>query len=127
MKRDKQRLSATLSAMLLAGVMLQGLAKPAQAADAPSAGAGKSTFNTYCASCHGPAGKGDGPAGRLLATRPANLSASKAPDEYLKMMITEGGDAMGRSAAMPAWGKLLSSTDVDSVILYINTLRPSLK
>lgn len=100
---------------------------PTLADPAASASLGKTLFKANCASCHGPAGKGDGPAGRLLPTRPANLSASKAPDDYLKMMIAEGGDAMGRSAAMPPWGAILNSAQIDSVILHINTLRPPLK
>jgi mono/diheme cytochrome c family protein len=101
----------------------------AYAADAEkttSAKAGASLFKSNCLACHGAEGKGDGPSGRYLPTRPANLSLSKAPDDYLKLIITEGGDAMGRSAAMPAWGAALTSTDIESIILHINTLRPPL-
>ena len=101
----------------------------AYAADAKkpiSAKAGASLFKSNCLSCHGAEGKGDGPSGRHLPTRPTNLTMSKAPDEYLKFIITEGGDAMGRSATMPAWGATLTSTDIESIILYINTLRPPL-
>lgn len=34
---------------------------------------GKKLFNTNCAMCHGPEGKGDGPAGQGLNPRPRNL------------------------------------------------------
>lgn len=113
---------------LLCGLLLAAsVANAADAVKTASAKAGASLFKANCAACHGDAGKGDGPAGRLLPTRPANLSLSGAPDDYLKLIITEGGDAMGRSAAMPPWGKSLSNTDIDSLILHINTLRPPVK
>ena len=107
----------------LIACLLASLTVPAAAADAPSAKRGEPVFKTHCAACHGVAGKGDGPAGKLLGTRPANLTQSKAPDDYLKMLIAEGGDAMGRSAAMPAWGGTLSVPEIDSVVLHIRTLR----
>ena len=98
----------------------------ADAAKTAFANRGASLFKSNCVACHGAEGKGDGPSGRYLPTRPANLTMSKAPDEYLKLIITEGGDAMGRSASMPAWGAALTNTDIDSIILHINTLRPPL-
>ena len=35
---------------------------------------GEDSFMFYCASCHGPSGKGDGPVARSLKTRPADLT-----------------------------------------------------
>lgn len=112
----------TLCGLLLAvpGAYADNAAKTA------SAKKGTALFKTNCVACHGAEGKGDGAAGRALPTRPANLALSKAPNEYLKLIIAEGGDAMGRSAAMPAWGTALSTSDIDSIILHINTLRPPL-
>jgi len=103
--------------------LLASLAVPAAAADAPTTKRGETIFKAYCAACHGAGGKGDGPASRTLPTNPANLTLSRAPEDYLKLLISEGGGAMGRSASMPAWGGTLSPPDIDSVILYINTLR----
>jgi mono/diheme cytochrome c family protein len=44
-------------------------AKPAQPVDA-----GRGLFLLYCASCHGPAGRGNGPAGDEFRHRPADLT-----------------------------------------------------
>lgn len=39
---------------------------------------GAKVFSTYCASCHGAAGRGDGPVASALATRPADLTRISA-------------------------------------------------
>lgn len=103
------------------------LALSAQAAEQPSAKLGAGVFKARCTTCHGSAGKGDGPAARTLPVNPANLTKSRAPNDYLKLLITEGGDAMGRSASMPPWGEVLTPLEIDSLVLHINTLRPPLK
>lgn len=47
---------------------------PAQPYDAPSVIAGAAIYAANCAACHGPSGKGDGPAAAGLPIRPANLT-----------------------------------------------------
>ena len=81
-----------------------------------SAASGQEMFNTYCATCHGKAGKGDGPAAPALKKAPANLSeltqrnSGKFPE--LKVYSTIKGDlempAHG-SREMPIWGALFQS------------------
>ena len=48
---------------------------------------GKSIYNNFCASCHGNAGKGDGPAAAALNPKPKDLTdkayMSKLDDKYL--------------------------------------------
>lgn len=90
-----------------------------------SAKAGAVVFKDNCAACHGDTGQGDGPAAASLSSKPVNLTKSRLPDEYMRTIIAEGSAAIGRSANMPAWGEALSGTQIDSVIMYINTLRPS--
>ncbi|MCB2129491.1 MAG: cytochrome c [Rhodobacteraceae bacterium] len=41
-------------------------------------GSGRALFETYCVSCHGPQGKGDGPAAGGLGKRPADLTGIAA-------------------------------------------------
>jgi mono/diheme cytochrome c family protein len=43
-------------------------------APATNPASGKEMFKTYCASCHGANGKGDGPAASALKTTPADLT-----------------------------------------------------
>jgi len=86
---------------------------------------GKSRFDTLCAACHGALGKGDGAASAGLNPKPADLSnkefmASKT-DDSLKEIITKGGSAVGKSAAMPPFGASLDDKAVAEVIAYIRT------
>ena len=86
---------------------------------------GKESFNTICASCHGPDGKGDGPAAAALDPKPRNLGdaayVSTLTDEHIFKVIKEGGAASGLSAGMPAWGSVLSDDQIWNVIAYIRT------
>ncbi len=84
---------------------------------------GKEKYNQICASCHGPQGKGDGPAAAALDPKPRDLSdpkyVSTLTDEHMFKTDKEGGAAVGRSALMPAWGSILSDADIWNVIAYI--------
>lgn len=67
---------------------------------ASAAGAGTSLFATYCASCHGAAGRGDGLAAAALNPLPRDLTSraiQREPDGALFWKITKG------RGAMPAW------------------------
>jgi mono/diheme cytochrome c family protein len=73
---------------------------------------GKEMYTSYCASCHGTDGKGDGPAASALKTQPANLTllakqnGGKFPDAKVQQAIK--GDPNMPSAhgskVMPVWG-----------------------
>ena len=93
-------------------------------ATAANVQAGKTLFDQNCARCHGPAGLGNGEAGRNLVPRPANLAhvvrMPIARDGYLFWAISEGGAAF--NTAMPAWKETLKDADIWSVILYLRTL-----
>lgn len=86
---------------------------------------GKESFNTICATCHGPEGKGDGPAAAALDPKPRNLSdaayVSGLTDDHLFKVVKEGGAANGLSAGMPAWGSALSDDQIWNVIAYIRS------
>jgi len=38
------------------------------------------------------------------------------------MIITLGGEAMGRSPAMPVWGQQLTAQEIKDVVAYLRTL-----
>lgn len=84
---------------------------------------GKEVFQTNCATCHGPEGKGNGPAAAALNPKPRNLSdaeyVSTLSHEHLVKVITEGGASVGKSPMMAAWGGILSKNDILNVIAYI--------
>ena len=90
----------------------------------PSIRIGRGIYQGRCSLCHGKGGEGDGKMARIIKNPPPfNLTKSRMPDAYLKEIIKKGGQAMARSERMPPWGTDLSDKEIDSVILYIKTLR----
>lgn len=98
------------------------LAHSALAADAS---AGETQFKQLCATCHGPSGKGDGPASASLNPKPRDLSDSEwqesIDDEHIRTVITKGGPSVGLSPMMTAFGHL-DGGDVDNLVAYIRSL-----
>jgi mono/diheme cytochrome c family protein len=89
---------------------------PLLAACVPGEGpTGAKDFATYCASCHGAGGKGDGPMAGELASRPADLTGLAARNggtfPRLRVMAKIWGYTGGRDGAaiMPNFGPLLDS------------------
>jgi mono/diheme cytochrome c family protein len=72
----------------------------------------REVFNSRCATCHGTAGKGDGPGALTLNPKPRNYTdkawQASVKDEDIKKTIVYGGAAVGKSPMMPA------SPDLDS-------------
>jgi len=86
--------------------------------------AGKRLYVTNCAQCHGPAGRGDGEAGKSLNPPPADIAwAGKLPiatDAYLYWTIAEGGAPVG--SAMPPFKAALGETEIWQVVSYLRGL-----
>ena len=107
--RGRSRIRWTLLALAGAALALSRLAVGAAvAADASPAVAveAKEIFNSRCTLCHGPAGKGDGPAAAGLNPKPRNLGdpawQQSVTDEHIEQIIKGGGVAVGKSPMMPA-------------------------
>ena len=85
---------------------------------------GRLVFSTRCALCHGELGKSNGALSKVIKNPPPfNLTKSAVPDQYMKLIIGQGGAAMGRSPQMPPWKEDLNEHEVLSVISYTKTLR----
>ena len=88
---------------------------------------GKATYTTYCSTCHGEQGKGDGPAAAALDPKPASFSSpgfwEGKDDAYLKKVIKEGGVSVGKSPLMAAWGAVLDDAKIDAIIAHSKTLK----
>lgn len=73
---------------------------------AAAAAKAKEVFDTRCVPCHGPQGKGDGPASPSLQPPPRNFSdpawQASVEDSYLETIIKMGGAAVGKSPTMPS-------------------------
>jgi mono/diheme cytochrome c family protein len=80
---------------------------------------GKAVYTSYCTPCHGPKGKGDGPAAAALNPKPADHTSAKVQTETdgsLFWKISEGRNPM------PQYKAVLSETQRWQVIEYIRTL-----
>jgi high-affinity iron transporter len=112
---EAQRVEARLSAAL--GVSLDD--RPARE---PSLGSGRAIYGARCASCHGDAGRGDGPAAARMDPLPANftdtaLLASATPrDFYRKVAHGVPGTAMA------AFDSVLTREERWDVVAYVLTL-----
>ena len=83
---------------------------------------GKTIYKEYCSQCHGPDGKGDGPAASGLNPKPAvhaQTALDQYPLDYLYNIVYYGGKAVGKSHYMPYWGLTLKSQGVADVIAYM--------
>lgn len=89
--------------------------------DSPAIQAGKASYENFCVSCHGPGGKGDGPAAASLTPHPTNLAELQqtADDGYLFGRIANGKEG----TAMAAWKSVLNDEQIWQVVAYIRTLR----
>jgi mono/diheme cytochrome c family protein len=102
-------------------VLATGLGLINCAAPAAHAQDAKQLYEKSCNMCHGPSGKGDGPAGKMLKPPPADLGTAlkgKA-DPAIAKIIKEGGKAVGRSAAMPAYGSKLNDDQINSLVQLV--------
>jgi mono/diheme cytochrome c family protein len=79
---------------------------------------GKQMYGSYCATCHGINGRGDGPVGSELRVHPTDLTAlsrnhqGKFPYAHVSSVIDAGLDAPAHGAAMmPVWGPVLGKMD----------------
>ena len=100
-------------------VALLSLPSVARAGDAA---AGRSIYVAKCQACHGPAGKGDGPAAAALPSPPADLSApafwAAMTDDKLAATITNGkpGGTMQPFA--------MNKQQLGDLVAYLHTLAP---
>ena len=108
--------------LLFAGSVLNVQSRPAvdksqlPATYVPS---GESMYKEYCAACHGPEARGDGPFAPLLKMPPPNLTTlakrhdGKFPYDYVSDILRFGArpNILHGSADMPTWGPIFQYID----------------
>ncbi len=87
-------------------------AEPTATPEMPSAVRGKTVFEDNCVSCHGPEGDGSGLPGAADFTD-VNFMRGEEPAEFYDS-IRDGV----KGSAMPAWGDVLSETEIWDVLYY---------
>jgi mono/diheme cytochrome c family protein len=104
----------------------EATAQPSDLAGAQASRAGEMIFQTRCFVCHGRGGKGDGPASTGLGAAVRDLTSqawqASTSDETIRKVIRGGAAAVGGTAAM-APNPDLSDAQIDSLTLYIRSLR----
>jgi mono/diheme cytochrome c family protein len=87
---------------------------------------GAQLYATYCATCHGTEGKGDGPAAGPLNPKPANHAdhdyMGTLSDEHLYQVISKGGASVGKSPLMAPWGGVINDQGIRDLIAFIRKL-----
>lgn len=101
------------AAIMMSGALLATTLSAARQAATPD---GAALYRTYCASCHGTSGRGDGPVAGVLRVPPVNLTqlASRHGGTFRDEMVTRAIDGRTRIGAhgpsdMPVWGDTFSS------------------
>lgn len=80
---------------------------------------GSRLYRAHCAVCHGPEGRGDGPASASLVPRPADLRrTARMADPLLFSRITEGLPG----TPMPAFRDVLTEEERWHVVNYLRSL-----
>ena len=118
------RIHSVLS-VVIPGLLAVAIAIPTDAVAGPD---GAALFAQHCASCHGISGAPDpdGAVVSALGVVPANfndaLFNSREPAGDWAMVIEHGGDALGLSDRMPAFGDLLDAGEIDALVRHVKTL-----
>lgn len=109
-------------AVSVAVVVVAGIGYAAQSSsvvvEAPKTDAtnGREMYMSYCASCHGVDGRGNGPTAATLKNRPVDLTIlskknhGKFPSSHIASVLQFGAPTPWHgSAAMPVWGPLFTA------------------
>jgi len=108
------RVAAFFSFFLLIAVLVYAQTKPEVKhvpAPSTSAASGKEMYKSYCASCHGEIGKGNGPAAAALKAAPSDLTqlsrnnSGKFPAERVISILRGQATVTAHgNRDMPVWG-----------------------
>lgn len=106
---------ALASGLLFTALLALFLPSAAPAAETTGPPTGEQMYHRYCASCHGPEAKGDGPVAQELRTRPSDLRtiAARSSGSYDINAVIKVIDGRSHVAAhgpreMPVWGAIFS-------------------
>ncbi|MFQ5697954.1 MAG: c-type cytochrome [Myxococcota bacterium] len=125
-----RRLASTLLAGFgWAGLLIGSAAHSALAADASGADLqkGKQVFMTYCATCHGEKGDGQGPVGKALNPPPRDFTKGDfkygSSDQDLFDTMSNGAASKGGSPLMAPWGAVIPEADRWALVKFIRSLK----
>ena len=108
---------AVAGAAMLAAMLLAPLSAAAQDAPMKQTTTGGAVFSTYCASCHGPTARGDGPLAASMRRKPPNLTelakrnGGEFPADLVFRTIDGSQKVRGHGGPdMPEWGEAFAKS-----------------
>ncbi|MDX1495702.1 MAG: cytochrome c, partial [Longimicrobiales bacterium] len=88
----------------------------------------QSAYQGVCATCHGSAGDGNGPAGAALDPPPANFTDAAfwadRDKERIMTVIDQGAAAVGGSSLMAPFGGLYTDEQISELADYVISFAP---
>ena len=99
--------------MVILATLIFVIALPAMAASD-----GAALYKAFCTTCHGANGAGDTPAGKAMKVKDL-----KAPEVQKQTDIELTKVISGGKGKMPAYGKKMSTADIQAVIAHFRTLK----
>ena len=92
---------------------------------APDVPAGKAIYETRCSPCHGFDGRGDGPAAAAIDPKPRNFRDPAfwqgRTAQQLRLVVKQGKPG----TLMAPFEGALSDAEIDDVVAYVQSFRPS--
>jgi cytochrome c6 len=98
--------------MVILATLILVIALPAMASD------GAALYKASCTTCHGPNGAGDTPAGKAMKVRDLKAAEVQKQTDIELTKVISGG-----KGKMPAYGKKMSTADIQAVIAFVRTLK----
>jgi len=105
----------TWATLILSGGVLAAAGMLSQQAKSDEKSA--ATYKQKCATCHGPDGKGETPAGKAMKVRSfADPEVAKMSDQELSDVIANG------KGKMPKYGASMKADEIKGMVAYLRTL-----
>ncbi|MCP4004768.1 MAG: cytochrome c [bacterium] len=86
---------------------------------------GKQVYATFCATCHGPEGDGQGMVGKTLQPPPRDFTTGDfkygGSDKEIFDLISNGAASKGGSPLMAPWGGVIPEADRHALVKVINS------
>jgi len=138
------KVTLVIGCLLIAGASLLSAGQSSRQGEPPrlviESMTGEDSFRFYCASCHGVSGRGDGPVGTSLKTRPPDLTlltrrnGGTFPRGNVISFVTGVSDKLPTHGPsdMPVWGPIFRALDpsdarvkirIDNIVTFIESLQ----
>lgn len=111
-------MSIRIKGSFVASVMAVAFAVSLFAVSGASAATGAELYKTKCQACHGPDGSGQTTMGKKFGIRDLRSDAVQKQTDLELTKVIAGG-----KGKMPAFGKQLTTADIEAIIAHIRTLK----